>query len=205
MNNIFGKVRDIMKNNFWFIVACVLVFFVGYNVNDVAVSIPRYKVAVVDVPTILSKSSEMQTLKISQDKKMEELNTLISKAQNEIVNESDRNKALQKEATYRKQIESQKQQMEEEYNSKITKITNKIRTLISNEAKHENYNLVLPTGMVISGGEDITEQVVKKLHFFAYSIKLAALYELLTNGPIWECLIPTDVASFFNSSYSSGL
>ena len=55
------------------------------------------------------------------------------------------------------------QQMEEEYNSKITKITNKIRTLISNEAKHENYNLVLPTGMVISGGEDITEQVVKKL------------------------------------------
>lgn len=27
---------------------------------------------------------------------MEELNTLISKAQNEIVNESDRNKALQK-------------------------------------------------------------------------------------------------------------
>lgn len=152
-----------MKNNFWFIVACVLVFFVGYNVNDVAVSIPRYKVAVVDVPTILSKSSEMQTLKISQDKKMEELNTLISKAQNEIVNESDRNKALQKEATYRKQIEYQKQQMEEEYNSKITKITNKIRTLISNEAKHENYNLVLPTGMVISGGEDITEQVVKKL------------------------------------------
>lgn len=152
-----------MKNNFWFIVACVLVFFVGYNVNDVAVSIPRYKVAVVDVPTILSKSSEMQTLKISQDKKMEELNTLISKAQNEIVNESDRNKALQKEATYRKQIEFQKQQMEEEYNSKITKITNKIRTLISNEAKHENYNLVLPTGMVISGGEDITEQVVKKL------------------------------------------
>lgn len=163
MKNVFRKGGDIMKNNFWFILACILVFFVGYNVNNVAVSLPRYKVAVVDVPTILSKSSEMQTLKISQDKKMEELNTLISKAQNEIVNETDRNKALQKEAVYRKQIEFQKQQMEDEYNSKITKITNKIRTLISNEAKHENYNLVLPTGMVISGGEDITEQVVKKL------------------------------------------
>ncbi len=163
MKNVFRKGGDIMKNNFWFILACILVFFVGYNVNNVAVSLPRYKVAVVDVPTILSKSSEMQTLKISQDKKMEELNTLISKAQNEIVNETDRNKALQKEAVYRKQIEFQKQQMEDEYNSKITKITNKIRTLISNEAKHENYNLVLPTGMVISGGEDITDKVVKKL------------------------------------------
>lgn len=152
-----------MKNNFWFILACILVFFVGYNINDVAVSLPRYKVAVVDVPTVLEKSPEIQALKISQDKKMEELNTLISKAQNEIVNESDRNKALQKEAVYRKEIETKKKVMEDEYNSKITKITMKIRNLISNEAKKTNYNLVLPTGMVISGGEDITNEIVKKL------------------------------------------
>ena len=84
-----------MKNNIWFIIACVLVFFVGYNINDAAVSFPRYKVAVVDVSTILTSSPEIQSLKQSQDKKMEELNTLISKAQNEIVNESDKNKALQ--------------------------------------------------------------------------------------------------------------
>lgn len=152
-----------MKNNIWFILACVLVFFVGYNINNVAVSLPRYKVAVVDVPTILSKSSEMQSLKISQEKQMEELNTLISKAQNEIVNEPDRNKAMQKEATYRKEIETKKKTMEDDYNSKMTKISNKIRSLISNEAQKTNYNLVLPTGMVISGGEDITEEIVKKL------------------------------------------
>jgi len=152
-----------MKNNIWFILACVLVFFVGYNLNDAAISFPRYKVAVVDVPTILSKSPEIQSLKISQDKKMEELNTLISKAQNEIVNESDRNKALQMEATYRKEIETKKQDMENDYNNKIVKITSKIKTLISNEAKKTNYNLVLPTGMVITGGEDITEDIVKKL------------------------------------------
>ncbi len=152
-----------MKNNFWFILACVLVFFVGYNINNVAVSLPRYKVAVVDVPTILSKSSEMQSLKISQEKQMEELNTLISKAQNEIVNETDRNKAMQKEASYRKEIEIKKKSMEDDYNNKIGKITTKIRSLISNEAKKTNYNLVLPTGMVISGGEDITDEIVKKL------------------------------------------
>lgn len=160
---MFRKVRDKMKNNIWFIVACVLVFFVGYNVNDMAVSFPRYKVAVVDVPTILSKSPEIQSLKVSQDKQMEELNTLISKAQNEIVNESDRNKAVQMEATYRKQIETKKKSMDEDYNNKIVKITSKIKSLISSEAKKTNYNLVLPTGMVISGGEDITDTIVKKL------------------------------------------
>lgn len=152
-----------MKNNIWFIIACVLVFFVGYNLNNVAVSLPKYKVAVVDVPVILEKSPEIQTLKISQDKKMEELNTLISKAQNEIVNETDRNKAIQMEATYRKEIEAKKRAMDEDYNNNIVKITSKIKSLISNEAKKTNYNLVLPTGMVITGGEDITEDIVKKL------------------------------------------
>ena len=152
-----------MKNNMWFILACVLVFFVGYNINDVAVSFPRYKVAVVDVPTILSNSSEIQLLKVSQNKKMEELNTLISKAQNEIVNEPDRNKAVQMEAVYRKQIENKKNSMDEEYNNKLVKVTSKIRSLISSEAKKTNYNLVLPTGMVITGGDDITRDIVKKL------------------------------------------
>lgn len=152
-----------MKNNIWFVIACVLVFIVGYNMNDAAVSFPKYKVAVVDVSTVLTSSPDIQSLKQSQDKKMEELNTLISKAQNEIVNESDKNKALQMETTYRKEIEQKKLDMDQEYNSKITVINNKIKSLISDEAKKSNYNLVLPTGMVISGGEDITNDIVKKI------------------------------------------
>lgn len=152
-----------MKNNIWFIIACVLVFFVGYNVNDMAVSFPRYKVAVVDVSTVLSNSEDLQSLKRLQDKQMDELNTLISKAQNEIINESDRNKAVQKEANYRKLIEQKKNEMDKEYNTRISKINTNIKSVISNEAKKSNYNLVLPTGMVISGGEDITDEIVKKL------------------------------------------
>lgn len=152
-----------MKNNFWFILACILIFFVGYNMNDVAVSFPKYKVAVVDVSEVLSNSDEIQTLKKSQDKQLEELNTLISKAQNEIVNESDRNKAVQLEARYRKEIEKKKSDMDNEYNTKISKINTNIKTLISNEAKKADYNLVLPTGIVITGGDDITNDIVEKL------------------------------------------
>ena len=105
-----------MKNNIWFIIACVLVFCVGYNMNDVAVSFPKYKVAVIDVPTVLSNSSEIQELKRLQDKDMEELNILISKAQNELLNEPDKSKLLQKEAAYRKQIETKKKEIDEKYN-----------------------------------------------------------------------------------------
>ncbi len=152
-----------MKNNIWFFIACVLVFFVGYSMNDAAVSFPKYKVAVIDVPTVLSKSSDIQDLKRSQEKGMEELNILISKAQNELLNEHDRTKLIQKEAAYRKEIETKKSNLDKEYTTKLAKINDNIKSIISKEAKKSNYNLVLPTGMVISGGDDITENVVKQI------------------------------------------
>ena len=97
-----------MRNNIWFVVACILVFFVGYNINDMAISFPRYKVAVIDITEVMSKSSELQELKRAQDKDMEELNILVSKAQNELLNEPNKTKFIQKEAEYRKQIETKK-------------------------------------------------------------------------------------------------
>ncbi len=152
-----------MRNNIWFVVACVLVFCVGYNINDVAISFPRYKVAVIDIPEVMSKSTELQELKRAQDKDMEELNILISKAQNELINEQNRSKFAQKEAEYRKQIETKKKDIDNKYATRLVKINENIKTLISKEAKKANYNLVLPTGMVISGGEDITASVLKNM------------------------------------------
>lgn len=152
-----------MRNNIWFVVACVLIFCVGYNINDVAISFPRYKVAVIDVPEVMAKSSELQELKRAQDKDMEELNILISKAQNELINEQNRTKFIQKESEYRKQIETKKKDIDKKYSAQLIKINNNIKTLISKEAKKANYNLVLPTGMVISGGEDITASVLKNV------------------------------------------
>jgi Skp family chaperone for outer membrane proteins len=152
-----------MKNNIWFIISCILVFFVGYNMNNAANSFSKYKVAVIDVPTIMSKSGEIQELQRNQQKETDELNTLISKAQNELLNEQDKSKLLQKEATYRQEIETKRSSMDREYNTRLAKINEDIKNTISKEAKKENFNLVLPAGMVISGGEDITNEVLKKI------------------------------------------
>lgn len=152
-----------MKNNIWFLIACGLFFAAGYGVNNTAISFPRYKVAIVDISKILESSSEVKVLKASQEKQMKEINTLVSKAQNEIVNEPDKTKAVQLEIKYRKEIESKRNIMDDEYNTKISKITNDIKNLVAKEAKKTEYNLVLPTGMVISGGEDITQKVIKDM------------------------------------------
>lgn len=152
-----------MKNNIWFIGACILFFLVGYNINNSAISFPKYKVAVVNVSEVMEHSQEVKTLKQSQDKLMNDLNNLITKAQTEIANEPDRNKAIQLEATYRKEIETKRSAMDDEYNKKIDDITKNIKNLISKEAQKSDYNLVLPTGMVISGGDDITQNVIKDI------------------------------------------
>lgn len=153
-----------MKNNIWFIGACVLFFIAGYTMNDVAISLPRYKVAVVDITKIMELSPDVQNLKSSQEKQSKELDNLISKAQNELANEKDPNKFVQLETNYKKQIEDKKSAIENEYNNKIVQITSNIKSIISQQAKKTDYNLVLPAGMVISGGEDITDNVIKSMN-----------------------------------------
>ena len=152
-----------MKNNIWFVICCVLFFFAGYHLNNTAISFPRYKVAVVDVGKIMEQSPEVKALKVSQDKQMKDLNNLIAKAQNEIINETDKNKAIQIESNYRKEIENKRNAMDDEYSKKVNEITENIKVLISKEAKKSDYNLVLPTGMVITGGDDITQNIIKNV------------------------------------------
>ena len=152
-----------MNKNIWYLAGFVVFFLMGYSANDVAVSFPKYKVAVVDISKILEKSSDLQSLKASQEKQMAELNTLISKAQNEIANEQDKNKIIQMESKYRKEIEDKKLAMDEDYNKNMINITNKVKSMVSTEAKKTNYNLVLPTGMVISGGDDITQNIISNM------------------------------------------
>jgi len=151
------------KENIWLVGACALFFIGGYTMNDVAVSLPRYKVAVVDITKVMEQSKDIKNLKASQDKQLSELQTLISKAQNEIANTPDQNRAIELQLNYGKQIETKRNAIDEEYSKKIVQITSNIKNLISTQAKKTDYNLVLPTGMVISGGEDITDSVIKEM------------------------------------------
>lgn len=152
-----------MNNKIWFVLICLVAFLIGYSMNNLAISVPKYRVAVIDVTSLLENSSEMKTLNLEHAKQTQELNTLISKAQNELLNEHDKAKLLQKEALYRSQIEKKKQEIDNNYNSKLETISNNIKNTINSEAQKADYNLVLPTGMVIAGGEDITSSVLKKI------------------------------------------
>lgn len=152
-----------MKKKVSFLFLCLMSFALGYSINNIAVSDTAPKIAIVDLQKILTNSTQVKQLKADQEKKINEMQSTIQKAQQEIANEKDPKKVSELEEKYRNQINSQKVALDEEYNKKLSQIDTEIRTTVTEKAKSLNYNLVLPKNVVFYGGEDITDVIAKDI------------------------------------------
>lgn len=150
-----------MKNKILTTLIVISAFIAGYSINSIAISntTPEYKIAVVDIATILKNSKEINALKLEQEKQMQNMQATIDKAKAEISKEQDPAKIAQLEEKYRNEINKQKLALDTSYNNKLTAIDNKIKTAVVEKARSMNYNMVLPKNTVLFGGDDITEQV----------------------------------------------
>lgn len=152
-----------MKKNFWLILICLVSFIMGYSFNSKAISDTGYRVAVVDVQHLVSKSSQLTFLKQDQQKKLAEMQKTVETAKQEMAKETDPVKIAQIEEKYRTQINNQKVALDKEYNTKLKQIDTEIRTIVVAKAQEMKYNLVLPKNMVLFGGDDITNEVAKSV------------------------------------------
>ena len=107
-----------MKKNFLATFIVIAAFVGGYSINSIAAShsSPEYKIAVVDIHQIVSNSSEIKALKLDQEKQMQNMQSTINKAREEISKEKDPKKIAQIEEKYRNEINSQKLALDESYN-----------------------------------------------------------------------------------------
>lgn len=134
----------------------LLVFGILLSLNC---SYATENIAVVDLPKIVSNSSQVKQLKQEHAKKMEELNKIIVNARGEINNETDSAKILQLEDKYTKEFNAKKNALEKEYSTRLNAIEKSIKDEISKKAKQENYDYVFAKSVVLYGGNDITEQI----------------------------------------------
>ncbi len=150
-----------MKKKIIAIVVITGVFAAGYSINNIAISNtnPDYKVAVVDIQKIVANSPEIKALKLEQEKQIQNMQSTIDKARDEISKEKDETKIAQLEEKYRNEINKQKLAINTSYNTKLTAIDSKIKTAVVEKARSMNYNIVLPKNTVLFGGDDITDQV----------------------------------------------
>ncbi len=150
-----------MKKKILATAAVITAFAIGYSINSIAVSntAPEYKIAVVDIQQIVANSSEIKSLKLDQEKQMQNMQSTIEKARTEISKEKDPAKISQLEDKYRNEINKQKLALDASYNDKLKAIDSKIKTAVVEKARSMHYNLVLPKNTVLFGGDDITDQV----------------------------------------------
>ena len=62
---------------------------------------------------------------------------------------------------YKSQFEAKKTEIAQQYNEKLHEVDQNITKTITDEAKKRGYKLVLPKGLAIYGGVDITEDIAK--------------------------------------------
>ena len=151
------------KKHIWFLFLSIIAFLAGYPINSKAISDTGYRVALVDVQELISKSSEVNTLKVDQQKKIDAMKATVDKARQDIAGESDPVKIAQIEEKYRNEINNQKVALDNEYNVRLKQIDGNIRNLVVAKAKGLQYNIVLPKNIVLFGGDDITSEVAKSV------------------------------------------
>ena len=119
------------------------------------------KVAIVDVPKVVSSSSQVKKLKDERAKKMEELSKWISNAQKDIEKQkvdTEKQKLIKK---YDAELAKKRAANDKDYSQKLVNIDNSISETISNYAKANGYDVVFAKTVVLYGGTDVTDEIIK--------------------------------------------
>lgn len=129
----------------------------GLTINSAFAS----NIAYVDVQKVVSSSSQVQALKKEQQTKVKEFMKSLEKARKEVAAVSDLKKKQALEDKYNKEFVNKKDKMESDYTAKLKIIEDSISNKIAEQAKAKGYDMVVSKGIVLYGGDDITEDVIK--------------------------------------------
>lgn len=120
-----------------------------------------WKIAVVDVMSIINGSKDVMTLRQNHAIRSQELSQWLQAAQNEVNSQSDpqtKQGLLQK---YNVEFAQRRNTVNQLYQQELSVIDQNISKTIMDEATKLGYNMVLAKNVVVCGGNDITEDVRK--------------------------------------------
>ena len=150
-----------MKKSFKLFAVTLAACAVVIGCNAAFADVNPGKVAIVDVPKIVSSSSQVQKLKDERTKKMTELSKWIENAKKDIdaqKTDADKEKVAKK---YDSELVKKREASDKEYAQKLVNIDNNISKTISEYAKANGYSMVLAKTVVLYGGNDITDAIIK--------------------------------------------
>ena len=119
------------------------------------------KIAIVDVEKVVNKSAQVQNLKRSQEIMNKEITYFIEKSNKEIQQQTDATKQKVLADKYTKELKAKQSANTKAYKTKLEAIDKSINATIAQQAKAMGYDIVLTKGVVLYGGDDITEAILK--------------------------------------------
>lgn len=139
------------------LVALVIALTMGFTSSVMA----ETNVAVIDVQAVVAKSQQVQALKKEHKKQTEELQKWLKVVRADIEKQKTEEGKAKLVKKYDAEYAKKQEAIKKSYKEKLQTIDQSINATIAEQAKAKGYNMVISKGVVVFGGDDITEDVIK--------------------------------------------
>ncbi len=147
------------------VIIALLTFIFGFELNNLAISdIQNLKIAKVDVAKVVANSNEVKNLKKEQETKTKELQTWLETARKDVEKQPTDEKKQQTLKKYNSEYVKKQQDINKAYRAKLSAIDKNITAKIAEQAKANNFGVVLTKSSVLFGADDITDLVIKNIN-----------------------------------------
>jgi len=155
-----------MKNSIkkTLVIAAMIFAGLGVNVAQAAQDAQPacgYKIAVVDVNTVVSKSAQVKALKAEQEQKLADLRQWLKTVREDVKKQQSQEGKEKLIKKYDAEFAKKQDEIKSNYAKKLKDIDKSISATIAEQAKAKGYNIVFAKGTVLFGGDDITKDVAK--------------------------------------------
>ena len=141
------------------VIAAVISSLVTYKAMNRRTS----QFAVVDLQQIVAASKDVTALRIEREKQVQDLRKMADDANSKITSESDETKKKTLSEQYLAEINARKAEYDKLYAASLQASDKKLNEVVKEVAEQKGLTSVLSKSAVIDGGEDITNEVIKRI------------------------------------------
>ena len=119
------------------------------------------RVATIDVARIAAGSSALAELNQRQQADMMEFQKWIKEAQAEVKKQKSKQQRDELTKKFDEELMQKQQALQQEYSATLKNIDTEISNIIKKAAKSKGYSVVLSKDSVVSGGTEITDEILE--------------------------------------------